>query len=570
MVSLSTMQPRIIVCALGRTGYKIYNLLKQQSAHVVGISDHPIPGDSGKEIIIGDPRTAQTLIAAGVREADTLVLAGNNDALNLAILTQAKVINPRIRIVNRLFNATLGERLDCTLADHVTMSVSALAAPIFAFAALGNKAIGHLHLHNQTWPIQEEIIHDRHPWRGMQLSELWENPSRMLIYYLPANGEFDLISAVVEGKSLQTGDHLIIGTQPQVKNLKRSLFYKLWKLITSLSQFNRYGRSVALMTLTLLTTILLTSLTYVVINYNISPVDALYFSVGMITGAGGQEQVAEKSSDGVKIFTAIMMLVGAGLVGICYALINDFVLGSRLKQFWDVSRVPTRNHYIVCGLGQIGMRIVNHLLSQGYEVVVIDSDPNNRFLHNTRSLGVPVIIEDANLSSTLRAANIKNAAALIAVTSDDMVNVEIALCGKGVQPKIPIVVRNQDPQSAQSVQQVFEFENVLCPTELATPAFVAAALGGRILGNGMTDDLLWVALATLITPNHPFCDKTVIEAAKDADFVPLYIESLGKKLHGWTLLEICLQPGDVLYLIMPATKLSQLWRGVEELELLIS
>jgi len=564
------MQPRIIVCALGRTGYKIYNLLKQQSAHVVGISDRPIPGDSSSEIIIGDPRTAAILIAAGVRDAHTLVLAGNNDALNLAILTQAKVINPRIRIVNRLFNATLGERLDRTLADHVTMSVSALAAPIFAFAALGNKAIGHLHLHNQTWPIQEEIIHDRHPWRGMKLSELWANPSRMLIYYLPANGEFDLISAVVEGKSLQTGDHLIIGTQPQIKIPKRSPFQKTWKLITSLSQFNRYGRSVALMTLTLLTTIFFTSLTYVAINYNISPVDALYFSVGMITGAGGQEQVAEKSSDGVKIFTAIMMLVGAGLVGICYALINDFVLGSRLKQFWDVARVPTRNHYIVCGLGQIGMRIVNHLLNQGHEVVVIDSDPNNRFLYNTRSLGVPVIIEDANLSSTLRAANIKNAAALIAVTSNDMVNVEIALCAKAVQPKIPIVVRNQDTQSAQSVQQVFEFENVLCPTELATPAFVAAALGGKILGNGMTDDLLWVALATLITPNHPFCDKTIIEAAKDADFVPLYIESLGQELHGWTLLEICLQPGDVLYLTMPATKLNQLWRGVEELELLVS
>ncbi len=564
------MQPRIIVCALGRTGYKIYNLLKQQSAHVVGISDRPIPGDFDKEIIIGDPRTAQTLIAAGVREAHTLVLAGNNDALNLAILTQAKVINPRIRIVNRLFNATLGERLDRTLADHVTMSVSALAAPIFAFAALGNKAIGHLHLYKQTWPIQEEIIHDRHPWRGMKLSELWENPARMLIYYLPANGEYDLISAVVEGKSLQTGDHLIIGTQPQVKNLKRSVFSKLWKLITSIGQFNRYGRSVALMTLTLLVTILFTSLTYVVVNYNISPVDALYFSVGMITGAGGQEQVAEKSSDGMKIFTAIMMLVGAGLVGICYALINDFVLGSRMKQFWDVARVPTRNHYIVCGLGQIGMRIVNHLLSQGHEVVVIDSDPNNRFLYNTRSLGVPVILEDANLSSTLRAANIKNAAALIAVTSDDMVNVEIALCAKAVQPKVPIVVRNHDPQSAQSVQQVFEFENVLCPTELATPAFVAAALGGKILGNGMTDDLLWVALATMITPNHPFCGKTVIEAAKDADFVPLYIESLGQQLHGWTLLEICLQPGDVLYLTMPATKLNQLWRGVEDLELLVN
>ena len=565
------MQPRVIVCALGRTGYKIFNLLKQQSAHVVGISDRSLPGETGEDIIIGDPRSAHTLIAAGIREAHTLVLAGNDDAMNLAILTQAKVINPRIRIVNRLFNLTLGARLDRTLTDHLSMSVSALAAPIFAFAALGNRAIGQLRLYDQTWPIQEEIIHEGHPWWGMKLSELWENPSRMLIYYLPANGEYDLISAVLEEKCLQTGDHLIIGIQPQVRTRVRSPLQNLWKFLTRLGHFNRYGRSVALMTLTLISTILFTTLTYVVVNYDISPVDALYFSVGMITGAGGQEQVAEKSPDGVKIFTAIMMLGGAGLIGICYALINDFVLGSRLKQFWDVARVPTRSHYIVCGLGQIGMRIVNHLLQQGHEVVVIDSDPNNRFLHNTRSLGVPVIIEDASLSSTLRAANLYHAEALIAVTSNDMINVEIALCAKAIQPKIPIVVRNQDPQSAQSVQQVFEFENVLCPTELATPAFAAAALGGRILGNGMTDDLLWVALATIITPNHPFCGKTVTEAAKDADFVPLYIESsLGQQLHGWGLLKLCLQPGDVLYLTMPATKLSQLWRSAGELELLVN
>ncbi|MFM7191673.1 MAG: potassium channel protein, partial [Microcystaceae cyanobacterium] len=83
---------------------------------------------------------------------------------------------------------------------------------------------------------------------------------------------------------------------------------------------------------------------------------------------------------------------------------------------------------------------------------------------------------------------------------------------------------------------------------------------GRILGNGMTDDLLWVALATLITPNHPFCGKVVQEAARMADFVPLYLERQNHTLHSWPLLNIELQSGDILYLTMPATELEQLWR----------
>ncbi|NES81120.1 MAG: potassium channel protein [Moorea sp. SIO2B7] len=555
------MKPRIIVSGLGRTGYKIFTLLRHQGADVVGISDRPVPGERNDDIVIGNLRAATTLIGAGIKEAHTLVLASNDDALNLAILTQARLLNSRIRIINRLFNRTLGDRLDQTLPDHVSMSVSALAAPIFAFAALGNKAIGQLRLFNQTWPIREEIINENHPWLGHKLSEFWDNQSRMLIYYLPAKGEIDLVSAVVNGEELQKGDHLIIGTKPTVRNKRSSLFKKISKAILNIKQYKDHARPVAIVTLSLLVTIFLATLTYVCVNLNTSIVDSLYFSVGMITGAGGQEQVAEQAPDSIKIFTAIMMIVGAGVIGICYALINDFILGSRIKQFWDAARVPTHNHYIICGLGGIGMQIIRQLHSQGYELVVIECDPNNRFLHTARSLGVPVIIEDASMAATLKAANIERAESLIAVTSNDMVNLEISLTAKAVVPKLPVVVRSQDVQFAQSVQEVFEFEIVLCPTELATHSFAAAALGGRILGNGMTDDLLWVALATMITPGHPFCGKTVKEAAMNADFVPLYIENHPITIHSWNLLETYLNPGSVLYLTMPATRLEQLWRS---------
>jgi hypothetical protein len=76
----------------------------------------------------------------------------------------------------------------------------------------------------------------------------------------------------------------------------------------------------------------------------------------------------------------------------------------------------------------------------------------------------------------------------------------------------------------------------------------------------MTADTLWVALATLITPGHPFCSKRVKDAAMDSDFVPLYIETNCQTIHGWDVLETYLSAGDVLYLTMPATKLEQLWR----------
>ncbi|MCC0177528.1 NAD-binding protein [Waterburya agarophytonicola K14] len=562
------MQPKIIVCGLGRTGSKIYSLLKQQGAEVVAISEYPVSKIASKEIVIGDPRDNTTLIQAGIRQAQTLVLVHSDDALNLAILTQAKILNPKIRIINRLLNHALGDRLDNTLPDHFTMSVAALSAPLFSFAALGNKAIGQLKLFNRTWPIQEEVIDGDHPWLGRKLKELWDDPDRMLIYYLPVRGEIDLVSAIKHNSCLQPGDRLIVGTKPRVFVKRRSWRKKLSQAILNIPYYQRYARPVTLVSLALLSVIFCATLIYVSISTKTSLADALYFSVGMITGAGGKEEVAEGASDYIKIFTAIMMVVGAGVIGICYALINDFVLGSRFRQTLDAARIPRKNHYIVCGLGGLGIQIARQLYHQGHEVVAIESDPNNRFLRAARSMKIPVIIEDASISSTLKAVNVKKAASIITVTSHDTTNLEISLTAKAIAPHIKTIVRSGDPQFARSMQEVFEFDCVLSPVELATHSFVAAALGGRILGNGMTQDLLWVALATMITPNHPLCGRIVQDIASEADFVPLYLERKNTTFHSWDLLETRLQPQDVLYLTMPASVLDRLWRNVHSDSLL--
>jgi len=551
------MKPRIIICGLGRTGYKIFVLLQKQGVAVVGVSDSPLPESKEQEdIIVGDARSRATLMAAGIESAQSLVLAGNDDAVNLAILTQARLLNPEIRIVNRLYNHSLGQRLDQILPNHFSLSVSALAAPVFTFAAMGNEAIGQLQLFNQTWPIHEEVISADHPWLGTPLNELWENPHRMLIHYLPRHGDGNLVAAITAGKRLKAGDRIIIGIRPQVRKNHRQRLRRRIKTITRLPLFHHHARPVAIVALSLLVTIFLATATYVSTNLETSIVDALYFSVGMITGAGGQEQVAEKANTLIKIFTALMMIVGAGVIGICYALINDFVLGSRFKEFWDAARLPTQGHYIICGLGGIGMRILEYLHQQNHEIVVIERDRENRFLHTARSLGVPLILEDANLEATLQAANLQKAEAIFAVTSDEMVNVEIALTAKALHGKLPAIVRNHNPELTYSVQAVFQFQNVLCPTEIATPAFAAAALGGRILGNGLNGDLLWVCLSTRITPQHPFCNQLVKDSAIAANFVPLYLETQQKTRHGWQLLNTCLAAGDILYLTIPATELN--------------
>jgi Trk K+ transport system NAD-binding subunit len=560
-VGSEEMKPRIIVCGLGPTGYNILCLLRQQGAQVVGIHDKALPGE-GDGVIVGDMRSATTLLSAGIREAQAIVLASSEDGLNLAVLMQARVLNPRIRIVNRLFNTSLGERLDNTLPDHITMSVAALSAPIFAFSALGNAAIGQLRLFNQTWPIHEEHITNEHPWCNRKLSELWDDRDRMLIYYLPVDERVDLVTAVMRGMRLQAGDRLIIGTKPGVRQTQRSLTRKLAKLALGLKYVRQNSRPLIAGTLLLLATIFLSTLIYVSSVLKTSPIDALYFSVGIITGAGANDIGVENAPPSLKIFTIVVMLVGAAIIGLSYALLNDFVLGTRFDHFWDAARLPQRGHFIVCGLGGVGVQIVSHLYNCGHEVVVIEQDPHCRFLNTVRAMKIPVILGDASLPATLKAANFEHSQGILAVTSNDTANLEIALNAKGLNSRIGAIVRYQDPEFAHMAQRVFEFDAVLSPAELVAPAFTAAALGGRILGNGMTADSLWVALATVITPGHPFCGRQVQDVAKEADCVPLYVVTRCQTVHGWDLLSICLSAGDVLYLTIPASQLELLWRSV--------
>jgi Trk K+ transport system NAD-binding subunit len=355
---------------------------------------------------------------------------------------------------------------------------------------------------------------------------------------------------------LQGGDRIIIATQPQKPMLKARPVTQFWqRLLITLDHGRRRARATLLVILALLITIGLATLTYLWNDLNTSWVDALYFAVGMITGAGGQEQVAEKAPATIKVFTAVMMLVGAGVIGICYALLNDFILGSHFQSLWSVARMPRQHHYIVCGLGGVGYRIATHLHETGHKVVVVEQDATNRFLPSVQALKIPVIIADANMTSTLDTVNLASAQAILAVTSDDTVNLEIALTARSISPQVPAVVRIFDAEFAQQVQQVFEFDQVLSPMDLAAPTFAAAALGGSILGSGMSGDLLWVAIATLITPHHPFYNQPIQTVAQTAPLVPLYIESRDRALHGYDLLDVTLTDGDVLYLTMPANRL---------------
>lgn len=571
------MSPQIIVCGLEQIGRRVLVELTRQGIAVVGI--HPgwpqpdaVPGAADEDeiderfwaahsnIVFGPPRSAKTLVKAGILHAQALLLTHSDDALNLAILTQARLLNPQIRIINRLYNIELGQRLDLTLSQHVSLSESTLVAPTFAFAAVQRPIIGQLDLLGKIWPVTIEHMTANHPLVGTSLHSLWSSPHRMLLSYESYQQPEGLMAAVQTGKRLQVGDRLIWTELQHARPPRRSLQNFWQKTIRGLQQFRAISQALLLVLLGLLVNIALTVTIYLATNPTVSAVDALYFAVGMITGAGGQEVVVEDSPDSVKVFTVVVMLLGAGVIGIFYALLNDFVLGTHLQRFWMTTHLPQSGHHIICGLGGVGYRVVDLLEQLGEDVVAIEQDPQSPMIRPARVRNIPVLVGNATIPDILQSANIQNATTLLAVTSDDAVNLELAITAKSLAPHLSVLVRIYNSRFAHQVQQVFDFDRVISPTDLTAPAFAAAAVGGKILGNYSTRRGLWLAISTLITPQHPLCDRRLLEAASIEAFTPLYAEVGPRLVRGYELLDLQLTAGVNLYLMISVKRWDQLWR----------
>ncbi|MGE0220369.1 NAD-binding protein [Mycolicibacterium sp.] len=98
------------------------------------------------------------------------------------------------------------------------------------------------------------------------------------------------------------------------------------------------------------------------------------------------------------------------------------VFSDRFQQM----RIPLmRDHVVLCGLGYAGTVFLRKLREAGVRVVVIELDAANPNIEVCRSLRIPVVIGDAQLERTLRAAGAHRASRLLAVCPNDAVNAEI-------------------------------------------------------------------------------------------------------------------------------------------------
>jgi len=137
----STYSNHVVVCGVGRLGYRIVEQLLACGEEVVAVElDQENPflervRARRVPVILDDARHFEALREAGVPRARAIIPCTENDLANLEIALNARELKPGIKVVLRMFDPDLAKKVARGFGIHTAFSTSSLAAPAFAAAA---------------------------------------------------------------------------------------------------------------------------------------------------------------------------------------------------------------------------------------------------------------------------------------------------------------------------------------------------------------------------------------------------------------------------------------------------
>ncbi len=205
-------------------------------------------------------------------------------------------------------------------------------------------------------------------------------------------------------------------------------------------------------------------------------VDATYGSAKTLVTVDPNPKVSE-GPEWYKLFTSATMLVAfVFAAGFTAGLVNR-VIDRRLTGVLGRRAVPRRDHVVVVGLGQVGLRLCLLLRACGLAVVAVERDGEGENVGLAKQAGLPVVVGRGADQSLLRRLSLPNATAVAAVTPDDLENISVAMAARAVHREIHVVLRVGDGQVANETRSLLGLGLVRDVHRIAAALLATMALG---------------------------------------------------------------------------------------------
>ena len=289
------------------------------------------------------------------------------------------------------------------------------------------------------------------------------------------------------------------------------------------------------------------TLGYIVIE-GWSFVDSLYMTVITIATVGYAE-VHPLSTAG-QIFSIVLILSGVGTVFYILTTVVQHTLegefGIRIgRQRMGAKIKKLRDHFILCGYGQVGEAIANTLRQQGATFVVIDK--NEKIIDKAQQAGCLAILGDATKDEVLREARIADASGLITAFGDDADNTYATLAARELNPTLPIIARASSDDACRKLQQAGAHR-------VAAPETIG---GKRMARLALRPKAVELVETVLFSPEQQLLIEE-IETGEDSPLIGSTIKEVEERFPGILILALKRKDGALVTNPDPGTTIPML------------
>jgi Trk K+ transport system NAD-binding subunit len=247
-------------------------------------------------------------------------------------------------------------------------------------------------------------------------------------------------------------------------------------------------------------------------------------------------------------------LIGEGVVRLALLIVSK---RQGEKEWMKVMASTYRDHTILCGLGNLGIRVLQQLLAQQLDVVVLEKEADGKFVSQGKALGVPILIHDMKEDQALLDAGIQYARSIIVCTNDDIANLEVAIDSRRLNPKIRVVMRLFDQDIAQKVSGALAIDAIFSASTLAAPMVAALSSGSKVLGSLSIAGVPYAACELKVDDASGLCGLTVGQVEQNKSARALALLRDGQHVPPPLAMHE-LESGDLLIMCAPTRNLPSL------------
>jgi len=189
-----------------------------------------------------------------------------------------------------------------------------------------------------------------------------------------------------------------------------------------------------------------------------SVLDALYMTAITITTVGYGDVIGLDNKPLGKLFAIIYVFLGAGTIAYLFTTLAAYIIEGELRRVFRRRKMEKRiakmkDHYIVCGIGMVGLYVVHEMYLTKRPFIAIDNDEAKLDVFKANNINADLVVGDATENEILWKAMIEHAQGLYATTDSDNDNIVISLTARQLNPSLRIVSRCNDTKNIDKLRR---------------------------------------------------------------------------------------------------------------------